>query len=114
MIFIDGTLLPSPTEYHLTYQDVLGQKQVNALGRTVRDVLGKKRRVHIGYKRLPGEAAARLFSLLSPGREVLLKCPSMVGDVTFTCVCEDLSCTLFHRADGDNTWADVTVLLEEV
>ena len=114
MIFIDGNLLPSPTEYRLTYQDILGQKQLNALGRTVRDVLGKKRRVHIGYKRLPADAASLICNLLSDGREVQVRCPSMVGDCTFTCVCADLSCALFRRGDGADTWADVTILLEEV
>ena len=114
MIRINDVSLPPPTEYRLTYQDTLGLKQVNALGNVVRDVLGKKRRVQIGYKRMSGISASDLCTLVSPTSEMSVTCPSLMGDQTFLCRLGTMDCSLFHRENGQDDWADVTLVLEEV
>ena len=114
MIAINAIPLPSPTRYRLTVHDAAGIRQLNALGQTVRDVMGQKRRVEIYYKQMNQAQMTALRALLPDGENLSLTCPALAGDETFPCYQSRFTCELGRRENGQNVWADVHIVLEEV
>lgn len=114
MIVLNGQTLPSPKEMDVSWQEVTGTRQVNALGNIVRDVLGVKRRVRLHYAHIRDEAAKQLAQAIDPMNNMTLTYPDMEGEVTITVMCRSLQSSLYHKDAQGCVWADVDVILEEV
>lgn len=114
MIVLNGQALPAPKEMDISWQEVTGSRQVNALGNIVRDVLGVKKRISLTYVHVKDQVAKQLSAAIDPMENMTFTYPDMGGENTITVMCQSLQSSLYHKDQDGCVWADVRVILEEV
>ena len=114
MITINGQAVPSPSVLQLSSKPVSGQRDYNALGNLVRDNMGAKHVVDMTFMHLSGDEAQLLCTQLQTKGDIVLACPTPLGDREITCCLTMIRSSLYRRGDGGDVWANIAVTLEEV
>lgn len=114
MITINGQAVPSPSVLQVSSKPVSGQRDYNALGNLVRDNMGTKHVVDMTFMHLSGDEAQVLCTQLQVQGDIVLACPTPLGDREITCCLTMIRSSLYRRGDGGDVWANIAVTLEEV
>lgn len=113
MIKIDGVVMPDPTEFVVTIQDIDASAERNARGDLVRDKVNTKRKISMKYRMLTQTQAATILNAVDKEFFSFTYPDPVAGENTITAYVGDRQNTMKLYKNGEALWSEIPLSIVE-